>query len=49
MKESNQVEVAEFPSAQVISNDIHFKWWFPYTLRKRSGIIAAVSSHFVKQ
>ena len=39
LKESNPVEVAEFPVAKGIDDDHAFKWWVIYTLQKRDKII----------
>ena len=44
MKESNPVDVAEFAAAKKIDDEPAFKWWVPYTLRKRDAIISAVTS-----
>ncbi|CAJ1930023.1 unnamed protein product [Cylindrotheca closterium] len=44
MKESNPVNVAEFAVAKKIDNEPAFKWWVPYTIRKRDVIISAVKS-----
>ena len=48
LKESNPVEVAEYAKANGIDDEPAFKWWVPYTLRKRDRIIAAVN-HRVKK
>ena len=42
LKESNPVDVAEFAVARGIDDEPAFKWWIPYTLRKRDTIISAV-------
>ena len=42
LKESNPVEVAEFAVAKGIDDEPAFKWWVPYTLRKRDKIISGV-------
>ena len=48
IKESNPVEVAEYAVAERIDEEPAFKWWVPYTLRKRDRIIAAVNSRVKK-
>ena len=42
LKESNPVDVAEYVAARKIEDEVAFAWWVPYTLRKKSAIIAAV-------
>ena len=44
LKETNPVEVAEFATAHNIADEPAFRYWVPYTLRKRDRIIAAVNS-----
>lgn len=44
LKESNPVEVAEFAKSRGIDDEPAFKWWVPYTLKKRDRIIAAIDS-----
>ena len=44
LKESNPVDVAEFAVARGIDDEPAFKWWVPYTLRKRDTIISAVKA-----
>jgi hypothetical protein len=48
LKESNPVEVAEFAKSRGIDDEPAFKWWVPYTLKKRDRIIAAVNSRVKK-
>ena len=48
MKESHPVEVAEFARARGIEDQPAFKWWVPYTLRKRDVILAAVKTRVRK-
>ena len=43
LKESNPVDVADYAQANGIADEPAFKWWVPYTLRKRDRIIAAVN------
>jgi hypothetical protein len=49
LKESNPVEVAEYSVAASIDNMPAFKWWVPYTLKKRKRIIAAVNKRILKK
>ena len=49
LKESNPVEVAEYAKAQGIDVEPAFSWWVPYTLKKRSAIIAAVKARNAKK
>ncbi len=49
LKESNPVEVAEYSVAAGIDNMPAFKWWVPYTLKKRERIIEAVNKRVLKK
>lgn len=49
MKESYPVEVAEYAVAQSIDREPAFSWWVPYTLQKRSKIVAAVRQRYLKR
>ena len=44
LKESNPCEVADFAISRSIDKEAAFRWWIPYTLRRRSRIISAVNS-----
>ena len=44
LKESNPVDVAEFAVSRGIDDEPAFKWWVPYTLRKRDTIISTVKA-----
>ena len=48
MKESHPVETAEFAMARGIHKEPAFAWWVPYTLRKRTAILAAVKKRIRK-
>lgn len=48
LKESNPVEVAEFVKSRSLDDEPAFKWWVPYTLKKRDRIVAAVNSRVKK-
>ena len=43
LKESNPVEIAEYAVAADIADEPAFKWWVPYTLKKRDVIISAIN------
>jgi hypothetical protein len=49
LKESNPVEVAEYSVASGIDSMPAFKWWVPYTLKKRKRIITAVNKRVLKK
>ena len=42
LKQSNQLQVAEYAAARGLSDEPAFAWWVPYTLRKRDVIVSAV-------
>ena len=44
LKESNPVEIAEYVTALGLDIEPAFKWWVPYTLKKRDTIIAAINT-----
>ena len=44
LKENYPVEVAEVSVARGISDEAAFKWWVPYTLKKRIALISAVKA-----
>ena len=44
LKESNQIEVAEYVTSRDIQEEPAFAWWVPYKLWKRDRIIASVNS-----
>ena len=48
MKESNPVESAEFAKAKGLQTKPAFKWWVPYTLKKRDAIISKVQARVRK-
>lgn len=48
LKESNPIEVAEYAKRHKIDTEPAFRWWVPYTLRKRDTIIAAVNQRVKK-
>ena len=48
LKESYPVETATFAVARGIQDEPAFKWWVPYTLRRRDRIIASVNSRVSK-
>ena len=48
LKESKPVKVAEYAEARSLSDEPAFKFWVPYTLRKRDTIISAVTARLKK-
>ena len=48
LKASNPIELAEFAVANGIDDEAAFKWWVPFTLRKRDRIISSVNSRVRK-
>ena len=44
LKESNPVKCAEYAKARKIDTEPAFRWWVPYTLKKKEQIIALVKS-----
>ena len=44
LKESCPVEVAEVSVARGINDEAAFKWWVPYTLKKRTVLILTVKA-----
>ena len=49
LKESNPVEVAEYAVANGLVDEPAFKWWVPFTLKKRDAIISAVNKRYWKR
>jgi len=48
LKDSNPVELAEYAVANLIVNELAFKWWVPLTLKKRNRVIAKVKSQYLR-
>jgi hypothetical protein len=46
IKESDPVYLAEYAVANKLVEEPAFKWWVPYTLKKRDQIIKAVKRRF---
>ena len=46
IKESNPIEVAEYAVANRIAEEPAFKWWVPYTIRRRNRIVKKVKSRY---
>jgi len=44
LKESNPVELAEYAAANQLLDEPAFKWWAPYTIKKRARVLASVRS-----
>jgi hypothetical protein len=49
LKESNPIEVAEYAVSRGIEDEPAFAWWVPYTLKKRTRILAAVNQRYRKK
>ena len=48
LKESNPVKLAEYTNARGIADEPTFKWWVPYTMRKRDIVLSALKSRLRK-
>ena len=48
MKESYPVETAEYAKARQLQDKSAFRWWVPYTLKKRNAIISKVRTRVRK-
>ena len=48
MKESYPVETAEYAQSRKIHDKLAFRWWVPYTLKKRKAIISKVRARVRK-
>ena len=46
VKESNPIELADYAVNNKIDNEPAFKWWVPYTLRKRERIVKRVKAKY---
>lgn len=46
LKVSNPVELAEYALAQGIQEEPAFKWWVPFTFRKRNRIISKIKAKY---
>ena len=46
LKASNPIEVAEYAVANRLVEEPAFKWWVPYTLRKRNRLISKVKTKY---
>ena len=49
VKESYPVQLAEYAVGAAIDDEPAFKWWVPFTLKKRDVIIAAVNSRYARR
>lgn len=49
LKQSNPVEVADYAHSNNLIEEPAFKWWVPYTLRKRDYIVSKVTSRVTKR
>ena len=49
LKASNPIEVADYAAANDLIEEPAFKWWVPYTLRRRDQIVSKVISRVKKR
>lgn len=49
LKEQIPVEIAEYATLHGIASEPAFRWWVPWTLKKRDAIISAVSKRYHKR
>jgi hypothetical protein len=49
LKESNPIEVAEYAVSRDIQDEPAFAWWVPYTMKKRTRILAAINARYHKK
>lgn len=49
LKESHPIQVAEYAVANKLVHEPAFKWWVPYTLRKRERIIKQVKTRYLRR
>ncbi|GFH48999.1 Blackbeard [Chaetoceros tenuissimus] len=46
LKNSNPIELAQYAVMNALEEEPAFKWWVPYTLKKRDSIVAKVKSKY---
>jgi hypothetical protein len=44
LKESNPVELAEYAVGNKLTNEPAFRWWVPYTIKKRDRIVSKIKT-----
>jgi hypothetical protein len=49
LKESNPVDVAVYAVAHKLVSEPAFKWWVPYTLKKKERIIAKIKTRYLRR
>jgi hypothetical protein len=49
LKESNQVQVAEYAVAHGIPEESAFAWWVPFVFKRRDCIIYAIGTRYQKR
>jgi Reverse transcriptase (RNA-dependent DNA polymerase) len=49
LKESNPVELAEYAIGNKLVNEPAFKWWVPFTIKKRDRIIAKIKTRYLRK
>ena len=48
LKESNPLEVAQYAVDNKLDDEPAFKWWVPYTIRKRNRILKAMQKRYFR-
>ena len=48
LKESNPLEVAEYVKNNQLEDEPAFKWWVPFTIRKRNRILSAMRKRYFR-
>jgi hypothetical protein len=46
LKESNPVELEEYSVGNKLIHEPAFKWWVPFTIKKRDRIISKIKSRY---
>jgi hypothetical protein len=49
LKESNPVELAEYAVGNKLMSEPAFRWWVPYTIKKRDRIIAKIKTRYLRK
>jgi hypothetical protein len=49
LKYSNPVDVADYVVANKLFSEPEFKWWVPYTIKKRERIVANIKTRYLRR
>jgi len=49
LKESYPIETAEYAVSMLLTESPAFKWWVPFTMRRRDRIISRVNHRLIKK